>query len=103
MNKKKVILLIAIVAVAVWLGWGFLSGRGSSGGGEPALAKPPATTFEILQANWRFYADAYEPQGSSIILRDFYALVEGKWKHVRNQTPTILSERNGEIKIRRLE
>lgn len=100
MTKKKWVLVIVIAAVALWLAVSYFSNRAPAAS-TGATPKPPATAYEITQGNWQFYTDNYQSQGTSVVLADFYALVDGKWK--RQTTPTILNEKNGEIKIRRVQ
>ncbi len=100
MNAKKWLLVGAVVVVAVWFAWGFMSQR-SPAKATGALPKPPATAYEITQGNWTFYANSYQTQGKTIVLSDFYALADGKWK--RQTASTILSEKNGQINIRRVQ
>lgn len=103
MSKKKWALVIVGGGILLWLGIGWLTDNGgTSASVSNAPPKPPAAAFEITQGNLQYYADSYQSQGKSVVLADFYALVEGKWQHIKPKMATILNERNGTIKIRRL-
>lgn len=100
MTGKKWLLVIVAVAIVGWFAVSFITGK-SAPKETGALPKIPAAVFEITQGNWQFYADSYQSQGSTVILSDYWAMVEGKWKHIQGKD-TILSGKNGEVKIRRL-
>jgi flagellar basal body-associated protein FliL len=99
MTTKKWILVIVLVAVAAWAVYGLTSTRSKS----PAtgtLVTPPATAYAITWSNQTYYANSYQQQGNSIVLTNFYALINGKWQNQKGAV--ILNEKTGKIGIRRL-
>jgi hypothetical protein len=99
MGAKKWLLLAVGAGLLVWIVVGFVAkDRGPDTG---ALARPPDVAHVITQGNMTYYTDSYQLQGGSVVLSDYYQLMEDGWR--RQRGTIILAESAGAIKIRRLD